>query len=400
MDFTFANRVQALKPSAIREIFKYAADPEVVSLSAGNPAPQAFPVDAVRAISERLLREDPVGALQYSVTEGYPPLREHLSAYLRQKHGLGGEGDELLITSGAQQAMEMVAKVLCNEGDEVICESPSFVGSLNSFRSIGAGLVGVPMQPDGMDVDALEEVLKTHPRAKFLYTIPNFQNPTGACMSAEKRRRVYELCRSNGVLIVEDNPYGDLRFAGEDLPAIKSMDEDGGVLYVGSFSKVLAPGLRVGYAVGPKPLIQKMVVVKQGEDVHTGIWAQRICHAFMTRYDFEAHLQTLRTIYRRKARYTMDLMDRYLIPAGITYRPIEGGLFLWCDLPKDADPADFCARAVKEYKVAAVPGTAFLTDERQPCHSLRINYSTPTDEALAKGIERLGAFAKEYLTQT
>lgn len=399
MEFSFADRVQGLKPSAIREIFKYAADPSVVSLSAGNPAPEAFPVEAVREISAKLLQEQPIAALQYSVTEGYPKLRSHLTAYMKDKYGIGREGDDLLITSGAQQAMEMVAKVLCNEGDVIICEAPSFVGSLNSFRSLGAKLVGVPMETDGMNIAALEEMLKAHPGAKFIYTIPNFQNPTGFTMSMEKRRQVYALAKQYGVLIVEDNPYGDLRFAGEFLPAIKTLDEDGIVMYVGSFSKVLSPGLRVGYAIGPKDLLQKMVVVKQGEDVHTNIWSQMLCYEFMTGYDFEAHLDYLRGLYGPKAKYTMELMDKYLVPTGITYQPIEGGLFLWCNLPAGVDMPEFCRKAVQEHKVAVVPGNAFLTDENTPCSSFRINYSTPSDEALQIGLERLGNFAKEYIAR-
>lgn len=397
MDFSFAKRVQGLRPSAIREIFKYAADPEVVSLSAGNPAPEAFPVEAVRALSADILQQQPIAALQYSVTEGYPPLRAHLTAYMQQKHGIGHAGDDILITSGAQQAMEMVAKVLCNEGDVVICEAPSFIGSLNSFRSLGARLVGVEMDADGMNIPQLEAALQAHPQAKFIYTIPNFQNPSGITMSMEKRRQVYALARQYGVLVVEDNPYGDLRFAGEDVPAIKSLDEDGIVLYVGSFSKVLSPGMRVGYAIGPQALLQKMVVVKQGEDVHTNIWSQMICHRFMTEYDFEAHLASLREIYRHKAQLMMSLLDTYLVPLGVTYHPVQGGLFLWCDLPDGVDMPEFCKKAVQEHKVAVVPGNAFLVDESAPCGSFRINFSTPTDADMEKGIQRLGAFAKDYI---
>lgn len=397
MEFSFAGRVQGLQPSAIREIFKYAADPEVVSLSAGNPAPEAFPVDAVREISARILQETPIAALQYSVTEGYPPLREHLTAYMRQKHHIGREGDDILITSGAQQAMEMVAKVLCNEGDVVICEAPSFIGSLNAFRSLGAKLIGVEMDEDGMNTDRLEAALKAHPQAKFIYTIPNFQNPSGITMSMEKRRRVYALARQYGVLVIEDNPYGDLRFAGEHVPAIKSLDEDGIVLYVGSFSKVLSPGMRVGYAIGPAALLQKMVVVKQGEDVHTNIWSQMICDQFMSDYDFESHLDSLRAIYRGKAQLMMSLLDTHLAPAGITYHPIQGGLFLWCALPDGVNMPEFCKKAVQEHKVAVVPGNAFLVDESAPCQSFRINFSTPTDADMEKGIRRLGAFAQAYI---
>lgn len=397
MEFHVADNVKNLNPSAIREILKYAADPEVVSLSAGNPAPEAFPVEAIREISDRILKERPIDALQYSTTEGYGPLRACVLSYLKEKHGIGREFDDILITSGAQQAIELVSKTLCNRGDVVLCEEPSFVGSLNSFRSLGGHLVGVPMEADGMDMEALENLLKTTANVKMIYTIPNFQNPTGITMSMDKRRRLYALAKEYDVLVIEDNPYGDLRFAGEHVPAIKSLDESGNVMYVGTFSKVLAPGIRVGYAVAPKQLLQKMIVCKQGEDVHTGIWAQMIAHAFMTGYDFDAHLQHLREIYRHKAELMISLIEKYLVPSGITYQPVEGGLFVWCSLPGGADMKAFCTQAVRDHKVAVVPGNAFLSDENATCQSFRLNHSTPTDEDMEKGLERLGRFAGEFL---
>ena len=394
MDYKFSDRVLTLKPSAIREIFKYAADPTVVSLSAGNPSPDAFPAKEIGEISARIFQERPIDALQYSVTEGYPPLRDALTDYMKRKYNVGREFDSILITSGAQQVMDLLTKSLCNEGDVVICEAPSFIGSLNTFRSYRARLRGVPMEDDGMDMAELEKALQEEPRAKFIYTIPNFQNPSGITMSWEKRQAMYQLAKKYGVLILEDNPYGDLRFAGEPIPPVKSLDEDGLVVYCGSFSKVISPGMRVGYAIAPQTLLQKMIVCKQGEDVHTNIWSQMVCHEFMTRYDFDAHLERLRTIYREKSAYTMRLMNEHLVPNGITYLPIEGGLFLWCTLPQGVDMPAFCKEAVLR-KVCVVPGNAFLTDENEPCQSFRINYSTPTDEQLKRGIEILGALAAE-----
>ena len=397
MDFRFSDNVKNLNPSAIREILKYASDPEVVSLSAGNPAPEAFPVEDIRRISDRILTERPIDALQYSTTEGYGPLRSHLTAYMKQKHGIGRDFDDILITSGAQQTIELCVKALCNDGDVAICEQPSFVGTLNSIRSLGGRLVGVPMEEDGMDMVALEAALKANPTAKLIYTIPNFQNPSGITMSMDKRRRLYALAKAYGVLVLEDNPYGDLRFEGEHVPAIKSLDEDGIVLYAGTFSKVLSPGIRVGYAIGPAALLKKMIVCKQGEDVHTGIWAQMIAAEFMSGTDYEAHLDKLRAIYRQKARLMTGLIEKHLVPHGIAYHPIQGGLFIWCELPEGADMRAFCTLAVKEHKVAVVPGNAFLVNEQDPCQAFRLNFSTPTDEAMEKGLERLGGFAAEFL---
>ncbi len=395
MEYQFSDRVQSLKPSAIREILKNSSAPGIIPLSAGNPAPDAFPYDDIRRLSASLLEDTPIEALQYSVTEGYTPLREHLLSYMKKKHGVGREDDDIVITSGAQQVMDLLTKTLLNEGDTVLCEAPSFIGSLNTFRSYRAKLCGVPMEEDGIDTEKLANALEREKNIKYLYTIPNFQNPSGITMSLEKRKKVYELCRDHGVLILEDNPYGDLRFAGEDLPSIKSLDRAGVVMYAGSFSKVVSPGMRVGYAIGPKAVIQKMVVCKQGEDVHSNIWAQIICHRFMTACDYEAHLKRLREIYRRKSRVLLDAMERYFRPV-ITWSTFEGGLFAWCTLPENIDMLDFVKKAA-DRKVCVVPGTAFLTDESEPCRSFRINFSTPTDEQLTEGVRILGELGKELL---
>lgn len=396
MEYSFSDRVQALKPSAIREIFKYAADPEVVSLSAGNPSPEAFPIEEIKEISSRLLEENPIGVLQYSVTEGYPQLRETLKEYMKSHHNVGKDFDDILITTGAQQIMDLATKSIVNEGDVVITEAPSFIGSLNTFRSYNAKLVGVKIDDDGMNMEELEKALQTHKNARFIYTIPNFQNPSGITMSLEKRKKMYELAKKYNVLILEDNPYGDLRYSGEYIPCIKSFDEDGIVLYAGSMSKVISPGIRVAYVIAPKPIFQKMVVCKQGNDVHTNIWSQMVCNELMTKYDFDAHLEKLRNLYRKKAQFMMDLMDKYLVPMGITYAKITGGLFTMCTLPDYVDMQEFCKDAIKN-KVCVVPGNAFLTDESEECHTFRVNFSTPTDEQLEKGIKLLAKTAEKYI---
>ena len=393
MEYSFSDRVNSLKPSAIREIFKYAADPEVVSLSAGNPAPDAFPAKEIAEISADLLSRRPVDALQYGLTEGYAPLRDYLKKYMKDKYGIGSENDRLIITSGAQQVMDLAAKSLCNEGDVVICEAPSFIGSLNSFRSYNARLVVVPVESDGINTEILEEKLKTEKNVRFIYVIPNFQNPSGVTMSLEKRKKVYSLAKKYGVMILEDNPYGELRYFGENVPAIKSLDTDGIVMYAGSFSKVISPGMRVGWCVAPNPVIQKMVVCKQGQDVHTNMWSQIVIHEYVTKYDFEEHLNYLRELYRKKARFMMDLLDEHLAPY-ITYDKIDGGLFIMCKLPDNINMLDFCKEAVKR-KVCVVPGNAFLTDETEECHTFRVNFSTPTDQQLEKGVKILGELIKE-----
>ena len=394
MEYIFSDRVNTLKPSAIREIFKYAADPEVISLSAGNPAPDAFPAEEIAEISVRLLQENRIGCLQYSVTEGYAPLRDYLKNYMKENHNIGTENDDLIITSGAQQIMELATKSLCNEGDVVICEAPSFIGSLNSFRSYNAKLVGVPVESDGINIEILEEKLQTEKNVKFIYVIPNFQNPSGVTMSLEKRKAVYNLAEKYGVLIIEDNPYGELRYSGEYLPAIKSFDTDGIVIYAGSFSKLLAPGIRVGYIVAPSPIIAKMTVGKQASDVHTPVFSQMLVDKWMEQNDVEAHIEKIREIYRRKLNLMCDLIDTELGDFVKYVRP-EGGLFVWCELPENVNMLEFVTDCIAN-KVAVVPGSAFMiNDEETNC--FRMNFSTPSDEKIVEGMKILGKVKEKYI---
>ena len=394
MDYIFSDKVSSLQPSVIREILKFTSDPEVISLAAGNPAPEAFPVKEIAGIAARLLAENPINALQYSVTEGYTPLRSRLKERMKKADCFDENSDELIITSGAQQANELACKVLLNEGDTLFCEAPSFIGSLNAFKSYNVNLVGIPMEDDGMKLDALEEALRTANKPKLIYIIPNFQNPTGLCTSLEKRKAIYELAKKYGVMILEDNPYGDIRFAGKNIPSIKTMDKDGIVIYSRTFSKTLAPGLRVGYVSAPKPVVQKMVVCKQVSDVHTNIMAQMICDEYLKNYDMDAHLEEIRAIYRHKCGLMLDEIDKNFSKK-ITVTKPEGGLFIWATLPEGSDMMGFCSTAVQKYKVAVVPGTAFLIHETDKTSSFRLNFSTPTDEQLIKGCEILGKLSKE-----
>lgn len=394
MDYIFSDKVSNLQPSVIREILKFTSDPEVISLAAGNPAPEAFPVDEIAGITAKLLADNPINALQYSVTEGYTPLRERLKERMKKADCFDENLDDLIITSGAQQANELACKVLLNEGDTLFCEAPSFIGSLNAFKSYNVNLVGVPMEEDGMDINALEAAIKAANKPKLIYIIPNFQNPTGLCTSHEKRKAIYELAKKYGVMILEDNPYGDIRFAGENIPSIKTMDKDGLVIYSRTFSKTLAPGLRVGYVSAPKPVIQKMVVCKQVSDVHTNIMAQIICDEYLKTYDMDAHLEQIRGIYRHKCGLMLEQIDNNFSKNITVTRP-EGGLFIWATLPEGSDMMGFCNTAVQKYKVAVVPGTAFLIRETDKTSSFRLNFSTPTDEQLIKGCEILGKLSKE-----
>ncbi len=395
MEYYFSDKMKALKPSAIREIFKSMGDPEMISFAAGNPSPLSFPVDELKNIAADIFENSSTAALQYSVTEGYPPLRSAVSERIKEKFNIGRDGDMTIITSGGQQGMELACKALCNEGDVVICEDPSFIGSLNSFRSCGAKTVGIPLGDDGIDPEELDRVLSSTERVKMVYLIPTFQNPAGITTSLEKRRAIYEVCVKHSVIIVEDNPYGELRFAGEDIPTIKSMDTEGIVIYCSSFSKILSAGMRVGFVCGPEAILQKMVVAKQGEDVHTNIFFQMLCHRFMTECDLDGHIAGIRKLYGEKCNLMLSTLDRCM-PQCIKYTRPEGGLFIWVTLPESIKMADFVKKAL-ENKVAVVPGNAFLCDEAGTISAFRINYSTPSDEEIVRGCEILGRVAREML---
>lgn len=394
MEYKFSDKISSLQPSAIREILKATADPSVIPLAAGNPAPDAFPVDEVRAIAKDILDAAPIDALQYGVSEGYQPLRDTIMKWQKDDENIGRDFDSILIVSGATQVMDLTTKVLCNEGDVVVCEEPSFIGSLNCFRSYGCKLRGVPVEADGMDVNALEDVLKATPNVRFIYTIPNFQNPSGATMSLEKRKRLYALAKQYGVIILEDNPYGYLRVSGEPLPTIKSMDEDGIVIYAGSFSKILAPGLRVAFCIAPKQLISKMTVGKQAADVHTACLNQMIVNEWFGKYDVAAHIRKIQDIYRKKLNLMCDCIDSELGDF-VSYVKPEGGLFIWCRLPDGVDMLEYVSRAI-EKNVAVVPGNAFLMNDTDSTQYIRLNFSTPSDEGIVRGVKALGDVAREY----
>ena len=387
--------MQALKPSAIREIFKALTDPTIISLAAGNPSPESFPVEDLARISSEIFSDSSTAALQYSVTEGYPPLREDVKARLASRCGIGKDFDMTIITSGGQQGIELLCKTMCDEGDTVIVEEPSFIGALNAFRSNGAKLVGIPMEDDGIDIGKLEDAMKNNPRAKILYLIPTFQNPSGTCMSLEKRKKVYDLAKKYNIIILEDNPYGELRFAGEEIPTIKSFDEDGYVVYSGSYSKVLSAGMRIGFICGPEAIVQKMVVAKQVEDVHTNIFFQMLCHRYIAECDMDKHVADIRKLYKHKCDLMLSELDKKM-PKCVRYTRPEGGLFLWCTLPDNISQPDFVKAAMAK-KVAVVPGQTFNSDPNSPSQSFRLNYSTPSDEQIVEGIDRLAETVNSML---
>lgn len=393
MNYKISDKFVNMKPSAIREIFKSLGKPGCISFAAGNPSPESFPVEDIKRIAADILTQEPITALQYGITEGYPKLRELVSQRLKRLYNIGTEDDDTIIVTGGQQGIELTCKVMCNEGDVVICENPSFIGALNAFRSLGAELKGVPLKDDGIDLEALEATLKASPRAKLLYVIPSFQNPAGITSTLENRKAVYELARKYDIVIIEDNPYGNLRFEGENVPTYKSFDVDGRVVYCGSFSKILSSGMRVGTLTANKELVSKIVVAKQVEDVHTNVFFQMVCARYMQECDLEAHIEKIRALYRHKSSLMLKALDEYM-PADVKFTRPQGGIFLWCSLPEGYELSEFVKRC-SEKNVFVVPGTAFLPDESEPTRSFRLNYSMPSDEEIERGIKLLAEVIEE-----
>lgn len=392
MSNIFANRAASLSGSAIRATFKLLADPSIISFAGGAPSPDLFPKKELEEIAARIFREKGNLALQYGITEGYAPLIDFVKARM-VKQGIISEDEDVIITTGGQQVIDLVTKALVNEGDVVAVERPSFVGGLNCFRSYNAKLADIPVEDDGLSIDALLELLKTT-RIKLLYTIPTFQNPSGITMSLEKRKRLLDIAEEYDFYILEDNPYGELRYRGEDVPTIKSMDEKGRVIYAGSFSKILSPGLRIGFTSAPKDILEKMVVIKQVVDVHTPVLNQLVAYEFVSNYDLDQHIRKSQELYGHKCAVMLDEMDK-CFPDYCEYTRPEGGIFLWCTLPERFDSNELFKMGV-ERKVAFVTGSSCMIDMDKKYSSFRLNFSNTADDKIVSGIRTLAEVIESY----
>ena len=391
----FSDRVKPMKGSAIREMFKRMADPEIISLAGGNPASELFPADELSKIAGKILMTSPTQALQYGTTDGYPKMKDCAIARAKEA-GAYNDGDAVIIMTGANQGIDLTAKAIINKGDKIIVENPSFIGSLNAFRTYECELLGVDVEADGMDVCKLEETLKANPDAKLLYTIPTFQNPTGTTMSLEKRKRLIELTNRYNVLILEDNPYGDLRFNGEDVATLKSLDTENRVIYCGSFSKILSPGMRLGYVIGPAPILGKVEMLKQVNDVHTPMMTQLMCVQFMKKYNIDTYIEKNRKLYKEKCDCMIAAMEEYFPKGKVIWTVPDGGIFLWCKCPTISDVSELVEKCL-EKKVAIVPGSNFAIDQNLPSNQFRLNYSSAKLEDIKEGVKRLGEVLSELL---
>ena len=395
MDYHFSDRIVNVKPSAIREIFKVLGDPSIISLAGGNPSPDTFPAEEMGRLAASLLQDEPATALQYGITEGYPRLRELTAKRLHDKFNIGRDFDDCIIVTGGQQGIDLTTKVLTNEGDVVLCEDPSFIGALNAFRTYNTKLVGIPLESDGMNLEKLEQAMKDHPNARFLYIISTFQNPAGISTSLEKRKAILALAEKYNVMILEDNPYLELRYSGEYIPPLKSLDEKGQVIYCGSYSKVICPGIRLGFIVGPSPIVSKMIVAKQVQDVHSNQLGMLIVTRYLETADFDEHIQRSIQLYRQKRDCMLQALNEYCSDA-LRWNVPDGGLFLWAELQKNVDSMPL-VRQLSANKVAVVPGSAFLPDETKTSNAIRLNFSMPSMEQIEKAVQIIGKTSKEIM---
>lgn len=390
MAINYAKRMDYIKGSAIRELLKLTEQPDIISFAGGLPAPELFPIEEMKKVCTKVLDTDGRAALQYSTTEGYMPLRKIISERMK-KSGVEIPPEQILITSGSQQGLDFSGKVFLNEGDTVICESPSYLGALNAFKAYLPKFVEVEMDKDGMKMDELEKALKENPNAKFIYTIPDFQNPTGITMSVERRKQLVELAVKYNVPIVEDNPYGELRFEGERLPAIKHFDTEGMVIFLGTFSKIFSPGLRIGWVAASPEVVRKYVLVKQGADLQCNSMSQRETAAFVEMFDIDAHINKIINVYRKRRDLMIETMEKEF-PKNVTFTYPNGGLFTWAEMPQGVDAAEVLKKALEE-KVAFVPGGSFYPNGGNENHC-RLNYSCMPEDKIVEGITRLGKVLK------
>ncbi|SCX81402.1 aminotransferase-like domain-containing protein [Alkaliphilus peptidifermentans] len=395
MKIKYAKRMDNLKASEIREILKLTERPEVISFAGGLPAPELFPIKEMKKVSELVLEEAGKQALQYSTTEGFPPLREKIAERLMDT-GIRGNGDNLLITSGSQQGLDFSAKIFLNEDDIVVCESPSYIGAINAFKAYLPQFIEITTDDDGMIMEELEEVLSTKENVKMIYVIPDFQNPSGRTWSVERRKKLVELANKFDLPIIEDNPYGELRFEGARPPSVKSFDKEGRVIYLGTFSKTFCPGLRIGWVYAEAELLQKYILVKQAADLHSNSMSQRELDKFLELYDLDAHIEKIKKVYRKRRDIMLKTMEE-TFPKSLKYTYPEGGLFTWVELPIHLNARDILLKAL-EVNVAFVPGGSFFPNGGRE-NTLRLNYSNMPEDKIKEGIERLGKVLEKAMEE-
>ena len=402
-EFRYAYRAQRMGSSVIRELLKLTEQPDIISFAGGLPAPEVFPIEKFREACNEVLNTLGPQSLQYGTTEGYLPLRQMIARHTA-RYGIEITADNILITSGSQQALDFIGRLFINNGDHVVVESPTYLGALQAWRAYGANYVSVRSDEHGMIVDELEAALRAGP--KFIYVLPNFQNPSGSTLTLERRLKLVELADKYGVPIVEDDPYGQLRYSGDHLPSVVSLDSEyrgpnggcysGNVIYLSTFSKLLAPGIRLAWMIAPPEVIRKLVMAKQAADLHTATFNQYVAYEVAKGGFLDEHIKVIRATYKERRDVMLETMDE-LWPSQAHWTRPEGGMFLWGILPAGMDSAEVLKQAVAR-KVAFVPGASFHPNGGGE-NTMRINFSYSSPETIREGITRLGFLLKELLVK-
>ena len=390
----FSTRMNLLKGSAIRELLALANKPEILSFAGGMPAPELFPVDKIKAATDAVLEEQGKVALQYSSTNGFEHFRQQIADRMEAKLNIKTTADNILVTSGSQQGLDYSARVFCDKGDVVIIESPSYLGALNAFKACEPNFVAIPTDGDGMIMEELEKVLATTENVKMIYVIPDFQNPTGRTWDLERRHQFMEIVNRYEIPVIEDNPYGELRFEGEYLPALKSLDTKGLVIYLGTFSKILAPGYRIGWVCAEEHILAKYNFMEQAASLQASTIGQMETSKWIDMFDLDAHVATIRACYDKRRKVMLETLEREL-PEGCTFTHPVGGLFAWVVLPEYMDAKELQMKCL-EKKVAFVPGGSFFPNGNHE-NTLRLNYSCMPEEKIVQGITALCQTIRENL---
>jgi 2-aminoadipate transaminase len=393
----FASRTRGMKSSAMRDLMAVIARPEVISLAGGLPDTSSFPSDTFAAIAERIARESSAAALQYGPTEGLPRARECI-AEVMEAEGIGCDPEDVMVTTGGQQVIDLVTRALIDPGDVIVAEAPTYPGAVPSFSSFQADVVQIEMDEDGMRIDLLEETLDRLAREgrtpKFIYTVPTFQNPAGVTMSVPRRRRLVEIARERELLVLEDNPYGLLRYEGTPVPTLRELDGGLYVMYLGTFSKILSPGIRLGWVLAPPPVLHQINMGKQAADLCSSTLSQLMVTSYFEEARWRDYVETVKESYRARRDTMLDALAEHFPPQAEWTRP-QGGLFLWATLPDFIDTTDLLARALRD-NVAFVPGAAAFMDGRGH-NSMRLNFSAVDEDDIREGIRRIGAIVAEQV---
>lgn len=390
MALKYAKRMDNIRASEIRELLKLTQKPGIISFGGGFPAPELFPVNEMIEISKYVIENHGSKALQYGPTEGYEPLRAAIAKRMEKMQAYVG-GKDILVTSGSQQGLDFTAKLFINPGDTIILEKPSYLGAINAFKAYEPNFVDIELEDDGMNMEELEEALKTTDNVKFIYIIPDFQNPSGKTWSLEKRKKLVELGNKYDVAIIEDNPYGELRFEGEILPSIKHFDTEGRVVYLGTFSKILCPGFRLGWIAASPEVLNKYILMKQGADLQSSTISQIEVATYLEQYNIEEHIEKIKETYKRRRDLMINVMKEEF-PKEIKYTVPQGGLFTWVTLPEYMNSRDLAVKAL-EKNVAYVPGGSFYANGGHE-NDMRLNYSAMEDDKIVEGMKRLAEVIK------